>query len=150
MSSQSVPKNTAKASVPIPVKGAASAPLMKPKPNSLGPPVPPASKGFVSTLTQHTAAGKEAVDVKSDERVAHGQPEGPKPNTGYYCPYHTPILEGLSTQDHNQGQQLPWNQSMTLDPGNQSALLVRPDNGQLSLSRNCTCVDAEEAAVLDI
>lgn len=64
------------------------------------------------------------------------------------CPYHNVILQPPATTAYNQaygqgyGQghdQAPLARFLAEGPGEQSALYNRPDNGQTSLARGCTC-----------
>lgn len=69
----------------------------------------------------------------------------------HHCPYHTPILQGQQTDDPKKDQQqTPLDRFISLDPRDQPSLLVRSDNGQLSLSKNCTCIEAFGVDMLEI
>ena len=59
----------------------------------------------------------------------------------YYtsCPYHGPIVGMTYTHQHS-GQGLnPMNRFLAEGPGEQNALFIRADTGEVSTSRGCTC-----------
>ena len=55
------------------------------------------------------------------------------------CPYHGPILQ-LAASDSNPRQGLnPMERFLSSGPSEQPALLLRPDTGELSISKYCSC-----------
>jgi hypothetical protein len=55
----------------------------------------------------------------------------------------------MQLPDLNQDK-LPWERFMSHDPRDQPSIINRPDNGQLSISRDCTCIDALGDGFLDL
>ena len=55
------------------------------------------------------------------------------------CPYHSPILE-LAVSGRNLRQELnPMERFLSSGPSEQPAILLRPDTGELSISKYCSC-----------
>lgn len=56
------------------------------------------------------------------------------------CPYHGSIVQMRSNGGGQSHQDMsPMDRFLAEGPGQQYALFVRPDNGQLSTSKGCTC-----------
>ena len=57
------------------------------------------------------------------------------------CPYHGPILQ-LAVSGSNPRQGLnPMERFLSSGPSEQPALLLRPDTGELSISKHCSCAN---------
>lgn len=59
------------------------------------------------------------------------------------CPYHGPILRLEHTQNNSNIVLRPMDLFMSDNRGSQPSLFIRPDDGQLSTSKRCTCVAPE-------
>jgi hypothetical protein len=80
------------------------------------------------------------------------QPNQPTKNTNVVetpnCPYHCMILESVKVPNNHNTDLSPMDRFMFDDTGSQPSLFVRPDNGQLSTSKGCTCIASGDSAFI--
>jgi len=67
---------------------------------------------------------------------------------GLDCPYHGPILRLQVTQDNPKREIYPLDRLMCHSPGDQPALFIRPDNGQISIFKGCSCIDVMDLSIV--
>ncbi|KIW64178.1 hypothetical protein PV04_09131 [Phialophora macrospora] len=76
------------------------------------------------------------------------EPLDPSKNTNFTprCPYHDPLLR-LPLPDNQPRDATVMERFLLEGPAVQSAVFNRPDNGLLSISKGCTCLDKVEKGV---
>ncbi|KAL2009657.1 hypothetical protein VTN00DRAFT_5464 [Thermoascus crustaceus] len=82
--------------------------------------------------------GNNNINVSSPKKDANGPQELAVPQA-VTCPYHGPILQMDATPGIQGYGMNPMQRFMVHRPGEQYALFNRPDSGEISSSRNCTC-----------
>lgn len=83
-------------------------------------------------------------------------PENPTPEKPGYapskecsvnCPYHGPVLQLLPSRNNPNNNFSAIDRFMKEDSSDQHALHIRPDTGQLSISKGCSCRDIPQDEV---
>ncbi|KAF2490080.1 hypothetical protein BU16DRAFT_567176 [Lophium mytilinum] len=92
----------------------------------------------LSLRSSNTNPGKWAYDVDYDSA---GYRDAPKPLPG--CMYHAPLLNHFPTGSHIKAL-VPVTRWQSEGPSDQPALFSRPDNGELSTSKGCSCCTSWE------
>ena len=62
------------------------------------------------------------------------------------CPYHGPLLSLEERNTHPCAGSNSMERFLAEDPSEQSALLIRPDTGALSTTKDCTCAAWAESS----
>ncbi|KAF4306952.1 hypothetical protein GTA08_BOTSDO06016 [Botryosphaeria dothidea] len=97
-------------------------------------------KVLSNDLSSNTSNGSVQPDF-TNKHEDYGQ--GYSSSKTYACPYHGSVLQMQANTGGSTPGMSPVDRFLVEGPGQQHALFVRPDNGQLSTFKRCTCEKVE-------
>lgn len=97
-------------------------------------------KVLSNNLSSNNSNGPVQLDFTNKNE---GYRQGYSSSKTYACQYHGSVLQMQANTGGSTPGMSPMDRFLAEGPGQQHALFVRPDNGQLSTFKGCTCEKVE-------